>query len=92
MLEDGEEIPQPTSLQEHVKNPEYEGFTFSFVDVDLTHLMGKAEKINVTLPSLLIKRIDNFVATHPEYKNRSNFWHRLLQISYLLHKNKSRYF
>ena len=73
MLEDGEEIPQPTSLQEHVKNPEYEGFTFSFVDVDLTHLMGKAEKINVTLPSLLIKRIDSFVATHPEYKNRSNF-------------------
>ncbi|HHF7319064.1 type II toxin-antitoxin system HicB family antitoxin [Haemophilus influenzae] len=73
MLEDGEEIPQPTSLQEHVKNPEYEGFTFSFVDVDLTHLMGKAEKINVTLPSLLIKRIDRFVATHPEYKNRSNF-------------------
>ena len=73
MLEDGEEIPQPTSLQEHAKKPEYEGFTFSFVDVDLTHLMGKAEKINVTLPSLLIKRIDSFVATHPEYKNRSNF-------------------
>lgn len=43
------------------------------MDVDLTHLMGKAEKINVTLPSLLIKRIDSFVATHPEYKNRSNF-------------------
>ena len=34
MLEDGEEIPQPTSLQEHAKNPEYEGITFSFVDVD----------------------------------------------------------
>ncbi|AWX15497.1 hypothetical protein CEP48_04620 [Mergibacter septicus] len=73
MLEDGEEIPLPTDLQLHMNNKEYEGFTFSVVDVDLTHLMGKTEKINITLPSLLLHKIDSFVATHPEYKNRSNF-------------------
>lgn len=73
MLEDGEDIPQPTSIDTHRNNPDYEGFMWSVVDVDLTHLMGKSEKLNITLPSLLIKRIDEFVARHPDYKNRSNF-------------------
>lgn len=35
--------------------------------------MGKAEKINITLPGSLIRRIDDFVACHPEYRSRSGF-------------------
>ncbi|MCW9717069.1 type II toxin-antitoxin system HicB family antitoxin [Avibacterium sp. 21-599] len=73
MIEDGEDIPLPTDLQGHMKNKEYEAFTFTVVDVDLTHLMGKTEKINVTLPKRLINKIDRYVATHPEYKSRSGF-------------------
>ncbi|MDO5054326.1 MAG: type II toxin-antitoxin system HicB family antitoxin [Pasteurella oralis] len=73
MLEDGDNIPQPSTIQNHQNNPEFAGFIFALVEVDLTHLMGKTEKINVTLPSLLIKRIDEFVAQNPEYKNRSHF-------------------
>ncbi|MDE8035649.1 type II toxin-antitoxin system HicB family antitoxin [Actinobacillus equuli subsp. equuli] len=73
MIEDGDEIPHPKSLSEHKDNPEYQGLMFAIVDVDLTHLMGKSEKINVTLPSLLIRRIDELVARNPEYKTRSGF-------------------
>ncbi|UWS31106.1 type II toxin-antitoxin system HicB family antitoxin [Erwinia pyrifoliae] len=41
-------------------------------------MMGKAEKINVTLPSLLTRRIDQFVASHPEYDgSRSGFISRV---------------
>ncbi|HCM61759.1 MAG TPA: hypothetical protein DIT05_04320 [Morganella sp. (in: Bacteria)] len=39
--------------------------------------MGEAEKINVTLPSLLIRRIDQFVAQQPEYGSRSGFLARV---------------
>ncbi|MBN6067862.1 type II toxin-antitoxin system HicB family antitoxin [Aggregatibacter actinomycetemcomitans] len=77
MIEDGAEIPLPSDLESYMGNDEYKGFAFTVVDVDLTHLMGKAEKINVTLPKHLINRIDNFVATHPEYKTRSNFLARV---------------
>ncbi|RDE97939.1 type II toxin-antitoxin system HicB family antitoxin [Aggregatibacter aphrophilus] len=78
MIEDGEDVPLPSNLESYIGNEkEYAGFTFALVDVDLTQLMGKAEKINVTLPKLLINRIDNYVATHPEYKNRSNFLARV---------------
>lgn len=73
MIEDGEDIPQPKSLAEHKENPDLSGFMFALVDVDLTHLMGRSEKINVTLPSLLIRRIDELVARNPEYKTRSGF-------------------
>ncbi|WP_280564159.1 type II toxin-antitoxin system HicB family antitoxin [Chromohalobacter sp. 48-RD10] len=34
---------------------------------------GKSHKVNVTLPDLLIKRIDSAVARHVEFKNRSGF-------------------
>ncbi|MDH3001319.1 hypothetical protein A1D23_12395 [Chelonobacter oris] len=73
MLEDGEEIPRPSAIDHHQKKSEFEGFILSLVEVDLSHLLGKSEKINVTLPSLLIKRIDEFVANNKEYKNRSHF-------------------
>lgn len=43
------------------------------VDIDVTRYMGKAEKINITLPSSLIRRIDDFVAHHPEFRSRSGF-------------------
>lgn len=73
MIEDGEEIPQPSPFITHQNNPEYAGFVFGVVDVDLPQLMGKAEKINITLPSRLIRRIDAFVAENPQYKSRSGF-------------------
>ncbi|MGL5665837.1 MAG: type II toxin-antitoxin system HicB family antitoxin, partial [Shewanella sp.] len=53
---------------------------WAVVDVDVNALMGKSEKINVTLPSRLIQRIDGFVAAHgEEYKSRSEF---LAQLAY----------
>lgn len=73
LLEDGEEIPRPTSLDKHWQHFDLKKFVLCMVDVDLSHLMGKAEKINITVPKHLLYRIDKFVATHPEYKNRSQF-------------------
>lgn len=73
LVEDGEEIPQPSDIRTLQENPEYEGMIWGVVDVDLSHLLGKSEKINITLPSRLIRRIDAFVAEYPQYKSRSGF-------------------
>lgn len=75
MVEDGEEIPKPTSIENHRHNPDFTeyGMFFGVVDVDISHLLGKTERINITMPAYLIKRIDDFIATHPHYKNRSHF-------------------
>lgn len=74
ILEDGEDIPLAKTVADHVHNPDYQGMTWAVVDVDLSAYLGKAEKINVTLPSRLIARIDEKVASHKSlYKSRSNY-------------------
>lgn len=70
-------MPVAGNGEKWINNAEYAGAVWALVDVDVTRLMGKAEKINVTLPSLLIRRIDQFVANHPEYGSRSGFLSRV---------------
>ncbi|EBP3998764.1 type II toxin-antitoxin system HicB family antitoxin [Salmonella enterica subsp. enterica] len=77
LVEDGEAIPEATDVEKWLSDPDYEGVVWALVDVDITRLMGKAEKINVTLPSMLIRRIDQYVAAHPEYGSRSGFLSRV---------------
>ena len=52
LVEDGEEIPKAKSLEVHKNNPELSGLTLALVEVDITHLLGKSEKINVFLRNL----------------------------------------
>lgn len=73
LVEDNDDIPVASTVQSHASNPEYAGFIWAVIDIDITQYLGKAEKINVTLPSSLIHRIDTYVSTHPEYKSRSGF-------------------
>lgn len=73
LVEDGEKIPAPSDIKTFLNNSEYNGMVFAVVDVDLTHLMGGAEKINITLPKKLLKEIDRVVASNPKYKSRSGF-------------------
>lgn len=73
MVELEQDIPPVSTVNELAKSPEYAGYTWALVDIDVTRLLGGSEKINVTLPKSLIDRIDRCVATHPEFKSRSGF-------------------
>ena len=77
LVEDGKAVPEATCVENWLDDPDYAGVVWALVDVDVIRLMGKTEKINVTLPSLLIHRIDKFVAAHPEYGSRSGFLARI---------------
>ncbi len=67
MAEEGMDIPRDEPVEVHLGNPDYAGGTWGFVDIDLMPYLGKTEKINVTLPSALIRKID------ARHKNRSRF-------------------
>lgn len=73
LLEDGEDIPIASSISVHKDNPDYVDGVWTVVNIDITPLLGKSEKINVTLPHLLITKIDKMVAANPKYKSRSGF-------------------
>lgn len=72
LSDDGVEIPVAGSVALHRLNPEFEGWVWAVVEVDITRYLGKAEKINITLPASLIRRIDEYVASHPK-QTRSGF-------------------
>jgi predicted RNase H-like HicB family nuclease len=71
MIEEGDDLPVASSVTSHIGNPDYAGGIWALVDVDLTAYMGKSEKINITLPRLLISKIDKVVSQHGEYGSRS---------------------
>lgn len=73
LAEGGEQIPQANSLTHHARNPTFAGCVWAVVDIDVTKYMGKAEKLNITLPGHLINRIDEYVKSHPDQKSRSGF-------------------
>lgn len=44
LVEDGEAVPEATSVENWLADPDYVGVVWALVDVDVTRLMGKAEK------------------------------------------------
>lgn len=57
LAEDKEKVPVAGNIEEHQANPDFEGAIWSVVDVDITPYLGKSEKINVTLPTLITRKI-----------------------------------
>jgi predicted RNase H-like HicB family nuclease len=72
LAEDGAIAPVPSQIDAHYANPDYAGATWAYVDVDVTAFLGGTEKATVTLPKLLIKKIDAAVAAGGA-KSRSAF-------------------
>lgn len=73
MVEDGEEIPFPSSIDKHINNDDYSGMVWAVVDIDVSRYLGTAKKINVTLPSRLIQMIDDHLKHDTNHASRSAF-------------------
>ncbi|MYL23454.1 hypothetical protein GLV89_06590 [Halomonas alkaliantarctica] len=66
------QIPKPGKINAHQSNPDFEGWGWGMIDIDLTPYLGKAEKVTVTLPGMVIRQIDEYVTLHG-IKSRSAF-------------------
>lgn len=73
LAEDGVAIPVAQSITFHSSNPDFADCIWALVDIDVTRYLGKAEKLNITLPRYLLSRIDDYVKHHPEQRSRSGF-------------------
>jgi predicted RNase H-like HicB family nuclease len=79
LAEYGEKIPSALSIDKHrqqytLEHPHTHSQAFwAVVDIDITAYLGRSNKINVTLPELLIKQIDDKVSKSSAYKTRSGF-------------------
>jgi len=71
VIDDGGAVPQPMTIAEHQANPEYAGWVWAVVPVDLAALSDKVERVNITLPSRVLRRID--AAAKAAGESRSGF-------------------
>lgn len=73
LAEYGESIPHPQTIDQHIQKNNDHHIIWAIIDIDITPYLGRSHKINVTLPELLIKQIDDQVSKQPDYKTRSGF-------------------
>ncbi|WED23368.1 type II toxin-antitoxin system HicB family antitoxin [Vibrio sp. JC009] len=73
MAERGLLPPQAGSLAQWQKNEEYAGWAWAVVEVDVEPFMGKSRKYNVSLPTLLRKKIDDTITENSKYSGFSQF-------------------
>ncbi len=58
VIDDGGHVPEARSIAEHQANPEYAGWAWAVVEIDMADLSDKAERVNITLPARILRRID----------------------------------
>jgi predicted RNase H-like HicB family nuclease len=74
-LDAGEAIPAPTDLGTLRANPEFAGWIYGVIAVDPAWLDDKTERVNITLPRRVLRRLDAMAAAAGE--SRSGFIARL---------------
>ncbi len=58
-LDSGEPVPSPSSLEELRRRPGYEGWTVGVVEVDPALFDDSIERVNITLPKRVLRRLDD---------------------------------
>jgi predicted RNase H-like HicB family nuclease len=71
LIEDCAPIPLPRSLAHWQADPDYAGWVWAVVDVPVEKYLGSAEKINITVPRLVLARIDEYAKS--QGMSRSGF-------------------
>lgn len=71
LAESGKDLPHPKPIRDWQASRQYKGWTWGIVDVAVERFFGPAEKINITVPSRVLKRIDAHARAHGE--TRSGF-------------------
>ena len=69
--EEGKDLPKPKPLGIWQADKEYKGWIWGIVEVSVEKFFGPAEKINITVPAVLLKKIDEFAKSRG--KTRSGF-------------------
>ncbi len=71
VIEDGGDVPTAKTLTEHQADPDFSGWIWAVVEVPVERYFGPSEKLNITLPRLLLAKIDDYARSHGE--SRSGF-------------------
>jgi predicted RNase H-like HicB family nuclease len=71
LIDEGQPVPRPGSIEQHRRRAEYRGGTWGVVTIDPAGLRVNAKRINITIPDRILDAIDRF--TRQRGQTRSGF-------------------
>ncbi|MFM5913695.1 type II toxin-antitoxin system HicB family antitoxin [Chakrabartia godavariana] len=69
MLDAGGAIPVPSSLEDITSDPAYKGWSYGVINLDPALLDDTVERVNITLPRRVLKRLDSMAKTARESRS-----------------------
>ena len=69
LLEEGESLPLPGSIERHRNDQAYSDGVWGFVMIDLSKLSGRSRRVNITLPERLLTVMDRFAGENGETRS-----------------------
>jgi hypothetical protein len=58
VIDDGGALPGAERIADHQGNPEFAGWVWALLPIDLSMPSDKAERVNVRLPASVMRRVD----------------------------------
>jgi predicted RNase H-like HicB family nuclease len=58
LIDDNEPIPEPGQIEQYRSKREFKNRIWALVDVDLSQLEDTTERVNITLPRRVLKKLD----------------------------------
>lgn len=69
IVEDGEAIPAPSTIEQHHGKSDYKGGTWAVVSIDQSALRLKAIRLSITKPERVLDAVDRFAVEHGETRS-----------------------
>lgn len=69
----GNDIPAATEIESIESEEKYENSKWFFISIDRQQYLGKAKRINISLPTSLINRMDKKVEETSSIRDRSKY-------------------
>ena len=69
LIEEGQIVPDPGSVEHYQRRSEYKGGVWAVVTVDPSSLRIRAKRINITMPERVLDAVDRFAAAENETRS-----------------------
>ena len=69
LIEEGEAIPDPGSIEQHRRDPRYRGGVWAVVSIPQSDIPEKAKRINITMPRRVLEAVDRFAIAHRQTRS-----------------------
>jgi predicted RNase H-like HicB family nuclease len=69
LIEAGQPVPRPQSIECHRRNPDYRGGIWALICVDPANLRLNAKRINITMPKRVLDAVDRAAADESDTRS-----------------------